>query len=152
MLCGLLKPTGGEAHVVGLDLRHATGAAKGQLGYMAQKFSLYGLLSVRQNLEFSAGVYGLDGAARRARIDEMIDIFGLQPWLSAAPDSLPLGVKQRLALACAVMHRPPVLFLDEPTRSEEHTSELQSLMRISYAVFCLKQKKKKKNKTKKHQT
>src|SRR3546814_796927 len=118
---GLLKPTGGEAHVVGLDLRHATGAAKGQLGYMAQKFSLYGLLSVRQNLEFSAGVYGLDGAARRARIDEMIDIFGLQPWLSAAPDSLPLGVKQRLALACAV-------------RSEEHTSELQSLMRISYAV------------------
>ncbi|MFA7585258.1 MAG: ATP-binding cassette domain-containing protein, partial [Novosphingobium sp.] len=114
MLCGLLKPTSGEAHVVGLDLRRATGAAKGQLGYMAQKFSLYGLLSVRQNLEFSAGVYGLDGAARQARIDEMIDIFGLQPWLSAAPDSLPLGVKQRLALACAVMHRPPVLFLDEP--------------------------------------
>src|SRR3546814_1524243 len=115
MLCGLLKPTSGEAHVVGLDLRRATGAAKGQLGYMAQKFSLYGLLSVRQNLEFSAGVYGLDGAARRARIDEMIDIFGLQLWLSAAPDSLPLGVKQRLALACAVMHRPPVLFLDAPT-------------------------------------
>lgn len=115
MLCGLLKPTHGEAHVVGLDLRRATGAAKGQLGYMAQKFSLYGLLSVRQNLEFSAGVYGLEGATRRARIDEMIDTFGLQPWLSAAPDSLPLGYKQRLALACAVMHRPPVLFLDEPT-------------------------------------
>ena len=115
MLCGLLKPTSGEAHVVGLDLRRATGAAKGQLGYMAQKFSLYGLLSVRQNLEFSAGVYGLEGAARQARIEEMVDIFGLQPWLSAAPDSLPLGYKQRLALACAVMHRPPVLFLDEPT-------------------------------------
>src|SRR3546814_12325776 len=76
----LLKPTSGEAQVVGLDLRRATGAAKGQLGYMAQKFSLYGLLSVRQNLEFSAGVYGLKGAARQARIDEMIDIFGLQPW------------------------------------------------------------------------
>ncbi|MGE0776584.1 MAG: ABC transporter ATP-binding protein, partial [Sphingomonadaceae bacterium] len=115
MLCGLLKPSNGEAHVVGLDLRRATGAAKSQLGYMAQKFSLYGLLSVRQNLEFSAGVYGLDGATRRTRIDEMIEIFGLQPWLSAAPDSLPLGYKQRLALACAVMHRPPVLFLDEPT-------------------------------------
>jgi ABC-2 type transport system ATP-binding protein len=115
MLCGLLKPTSGEAQVVVLDLRRATGAAKGQLGYMAQKFSLYGLLSVRQNLEFSAGVYGLKGAARQARIDEMIDIFGLQPWLSAAPESLPLGVRQRLALACAVMHRPPVLFLDEPT-------------------------------------
>ena len=115
MLCGLLKPSQGEAHVVGLDLRRATGAAKAQLGYMAQKFSLYGLLSVRQNLEFSAGVYGLEGATRRTRIEEMIDTFGLEPWLSAAPDSLPLGFKQRLALACAVMHRPPVLFLDEPT-------------------------------------
>ncbi|MBS0317929.1 MAG: ABC transporter ATP-binding protein, partial [Proteobacteria bacterium] len=115
MLCGLLKPTAGEAHVVGLDLRRATGAAKAQLGYMAQKFSLYGLLSVQQNLEFAAGVYGLQGAARRERIGEMIHTFGLQPWLAAAPDSLPLGYKQRLALACAVMHRPPVLFLDEPT-------------------------------------
>ncbi|MGQ9424730.1 ATP-binding cassette domain-containing protein [Gilvimarinus sp. F26214L] len=115
MLCGLLKPTHGEAHVVGLDLRRATGAAKGQLGYMAQKFSLYSLLSVRQNLEFSAGVYGLEGAARRRQIDQMIHTFGLDAWLSAAPDSLPLGFKQRLALACAVMHQPPVLFLDEPT-------------------------------------
>ncbi|TWI12773.1 ATP-binding cassette domain-containing protein [Aerolutibacter ruishenii] len=115
MLCGLLTPTAGEAHVVGLDLRHATGAAKGQLGYMAQKFSLYGLLSVRQNLEFSAGVYGLEGATKRARIDEMIQTFDLGRWLSAAPESLPLGYRQRLALACALMHRPPVLFLDEPT-------------------------------------
>src|SRR3546814_20243622 len=72
MLGGLLKPTRGEAQVVGLDLRRATGAAKGQLGYMAQKFSLYGLLSVRQNLEFSAGVYGLKGAARQARIDVIL--------------------------------------------------------------------------------
>src|SRR3546814_7135816 len=103
--------------------RHATGAAKGQLGYMAQKFSLYGLLSVRQNLEFSAGVYGLEGAMKRARIDEMIETFDLGRWLAAAPESLPLGYRQRLAL-----------------RSEEHTSELQSLMRKSYAVFCLKKK------------
>jgi len=115
MLCGLLTPTRGEAHVAGLDLRRASGAAKGRLGYMAQKFSLYGLLSVRQNLEFSAGVYGLDGATRRARIDEMIETFDLAAWLSFAPDALPLGHKQRLALACALMHRPPVLFLDEPT-------------------------------------
>jgi ABC-2 type transport system ATP-binding protein len=115
MLCGLLKPTHGEAHVVGLDLRRATGAAKARLGYMAQKFSLYGLLSVRQNLEFSAGVYGLEGDARRERIDEMIETFDLRNWLSAAPDALPLGHRQRLALACALMHRPPVLFLDEPT-------------------------------------
>jgi ABC-2 type transport system ATP-binding protein len=115
MLCGLLKPTHGDAHVVGLDLRRATGAAKARLGYMAQKFSLYGLLSVRQNLEFSAGVYGLEDDARRGRIDEMIETFDLRDWLSAAPDALPLGHKQRLALACALMHRPPVLFLDEPT-------------------------------------
>ncbi|MCB1677731.1 MAG: ABC transporter ATP-binding protein [Halioglobus sp.] len=115
MLCGLLKPTAGEAQVVGRDLRRATGAAKSQLGYMAQKFSLYGLLSVRQNLDFSAGVYGLQGRARRERIDEMIETFDLQPYLGTSPDALPLGYKQRLALACALMHRPPVLFLDEPT-------------------------------------
>jgi len=115
MLCGLLVPTQGEARVAGLDLRRASGAAKARLGYMAQKFSLYGLLSVRQNLEFAAGVYGLRGATRRERIDEMIATFELGPWLAAAPDALPLGHKQRLALACALMHRPPVLFLDEPT-------------------------------------
>ena len=115
MLCGLLKPTAGEAHVVGHDLCRATGAAKSQLGYMAQKFSLYGLLTVRQNLEFSAGVYGLEGATRRERIDEMIATFDLKQYLTTSPDSLPLGYRQRLALACALMHRPPVLFLDEPT-------------------------------------
>jgi len=115
MLCGLLKPTEGEAHVVGLDLRRATGAAKSQLGYMAQKFSLYGLLTVKQNLEFSAGVYGLEGAIKRERIDEMIGTFDLKQYLTTSPDSLPLGFKQRLALACSLMHHPPVLFLDEPT-------------------------------------
>ncbi len=115
MLCGLLKPTEGEAQVVGNDLRHATGAAKSRLGYMAQKFSLYGLLSVKQNLEFSAGVYGLEGASKRERIDEMIETFDLKQYLATSPDSLPLGYKQRLALACSLMHRPPVLFLDEPT-------------------------------------
>jgi ABC-2 type transport system ATP-binding protein len=115
MLCGLLKPTSGEAKVAGLDLRHAPGEAKLRLGYMAQKFSLYGLLSVRQNLEFFSGVYGLSGAGRRERIDEMIDTFDLGRYLAASPDTLPLGFKQRLALACALMHRPPVLFLDEPT-------------------------------------
>ena len=115
MLCGLLKPTSGEARVAGLDLRHAPGEAKTRLGYMAQKFSLYGLLSVRQNLEFFAGVYGLPRTVRRQRIDEMIATFDLGRYLAASPDTLPLGFKQRLALACALIHRPPVLFLDEPT-------------------------------------
>jgi ABC-2 type transport system ATP-binding protein len=115
MLCGLLEPTSGAARVAGLDLRHAPGEAKLRLGYMAQKFSLYGLLSVRQNLDLFSGVYGLSGAARRERIDEMIETFDLERYLASSPDTLPLGFKQRLALACALMHRPPVLFLDEPT-------------------------------------
>ena len=115
MLCGLLKPTSGEALVTSLNLRDAPIAAKLRLGYMAQKFSLYGLLSVQQNLEFSAGVYGLDGAEKRQRIAAMVDTFQLQRFLKSAPDELSLGYKQRLALACALMHRPPVLFLDEPT-------------------------------------
>ena len=115
MLCGLLKPTAGVARVAGHDLRTAAGAAKLHLGYMAQKFSLYGLLSVRQNLDFFSGVYGLTGRTRRRRIEEMIETFGLERFLDQSPDVLPLGYKQRLALACALMHRPPVLFLDEPT-------------------------------------
>jgi ABC-2 type transport system ATP-binding protein len=115
MLCGLLKATSGVAYVAGHDLRRAPSRAKRELGYMAQKFSLYGLLSVRQNLEFFSGVYGLERAQRRERVDEMIETFGLERYLDASPDQLPLGFKQRLALACALMHRPPVLFLDEPT-------------------------------------
>jgi len=115
MLCGLLKPTSGVAEVGGLDLRHSPSKAKLQLGYMAQKFSLYGLMSVQQNLEFFSGVYGLRGKLRRDRIQEMIDTFELQPYLAESPDNLPLGFKQRMALACALMHRPSVLFLDEPT-------------------------------------
>ena len=115
MLCGLIKPTSGLAEVVGLDLRHSPGKAKIQLGYMAQKFSLYGLLSVRQNLDFFAGVYGLKRALRKERVREMIALFELEPMLDVSPDDMPLGFKQRLALACALMHRPKVLFLDEPT-------------------------------------
>jgi ABC-2 type transport system ATP-binding protein len=115
MLCGLLNPTSGDAKVAGFDLRHSPSEAKRQLGYMAQKFSLYGLLSVRQNLAFFSGVYGLRGKRREERMDEMIATFGLERYLDVSPDSLPLGFKQRLALACALMHRPPVLFLDEPT-------------------------------------
>lgn len=115
MLCGLLGVSSGLAEVMGANLARDTGKAKSRLGYMAQKFSLYGLLSVRQNLDFSAGVYGLAGATKARRVSEMIEIFSLDPILDASPESLPLGFKQRLALACALMHRPPVLFLDEPT-------------------------------------
>jgi ABC-type multidrug transport system ATPase subunit len=115
MLCGLLAPSEGSALVAGFDLQRAGGAARAKLGYMAQKFSLYGDLSARQNLEFFSGVYGLAGASRRAAIDRMVAAFELAPYLGTNAGLLPLGFKQRLALACAVMHDPPVLFLDEPT-------------------------------------
>jgi ABC-2 type transport system ATP-binding protein len=115
MMCGLLKPTSGTAVVVGLDLRHSAGKARQKLGYMAQKFSLYGNLSVRQNLDFFSGIYGLSGAKQLRKTGKMAEIFHLEPFLSAKTDSLSLGYKQRLALACAVMHEPDILFLDEPT-------------------------------------
>jgi len=82
---------------------------------MAQKFSLYGDLSAAQNLSFFAGVYGLTGARKREKIEQMVDVFSLATHLRMASRELPLGFKQRLALACAVMHEPDALFLDEPT-------------------------------------
>jgi ABC-2 type transport system ATP-binding protein len=115
MLCGLLKPTGGAGRVAGIDLRRDTVGARSRLGYMAQRFSLYGDLSVAQNLEFFAGTYGLTGARKRKQIALMTEIFVLGPRLSSSAGDLPLGFKQRLALACAVMHEPDALFLDEPT-------------------------------------
>lgn len=115
MLCGLLKPSEGEGRVAGFDLRRDTAAARGRLGYMAQKFSLYGDLSVGQNLDFFAGVYGLTGARKRHQIALMVEIFDLGKTLHHAAKDLALGFKQRLALACAVMHEPEALFLDEPT-------------------------------------
>jgi ABC-2 type transport system ATP-binding protein len=115
MLCGLLKPSAGTGSVAGHDLRRAAAAARASLGYMAQKFSLYGDLSVKQNLEFFAGAYDLDRAAARQAIERMVAIFDLESRLGADAGTLPLGYKQRLALACAVLHEPPVLFLDEPT-------------------------------------
>ncbi|NEH54305.1 ATP-binding cassette domain-containing protein [Rhizobium leguminosarum] len=115
MLCGLLKPTGGEGRVAGFDLRRDAAEARNQLGYMAQKFSLYGDLTVMQNLEFFSGVYGLRGRHRRERIDLMAGIFDFGRHISQPAKDLPLGLKQRLALACAVIHEPRALFLDEPT-------------------------------------
>jgi ABC-2 type transport system ATP-binding protein len=115
LLCGLLQPTEGKARVNGLDLASATGEARMQLGYMAQKFSLYNTLSVNQNLTFFAGIYNLKGKAKEEAIAEMIRIFDLNHFRSTSAGQLPLGYKQRLALACANMHNPVVIFLDEPT-------------------------------------
>ena len=115
MLCGLLKPTEGEASVAGVNLLHAPGRARARLGYMAQKFSLYGALSVAQNLDYFADIYGLSRSRKRERVQAMVDTFALAPHLGSNAALLPLGFKQRLALACATLHAPAVLFLDEPT-------------------------------------
>ncbi len=115
MMCGLLKPSKGSARVTGLDLQAAPSKARAQLGYMAQKFSLYGNLTVGQNLDFFSGVYGLAWTERREAVRSVVEIFALQPYLDTPAGNLPLGFKQRLALGCAIMHNPPVLFLDEPT-------------------------------------
>lgn len=115
MLCGLTTPTSGSGSVAGFDLRAARADARQSLGYMAQKFSLYADLSVRMNLSFFAGAYGLSGSVAKAAIERAVDVFHLKPLLNHTSGELPLGFKQRLALACAVLHQPPVLFLDEPT-------------------------------------
>ncbi len=115
MLCGLLPPTDGKALVLGIDLRRAAAVARSRIGYMAQKFSLYGNMSVLQNLQFFASAYGLAGQTQQRKIDENLAGFGLEPYADAISETLPLGYKQRLALACAIMHAPGVLFLDEPT-------------------------------------
>jgi ABC-2 type transport system ATP-binding protein len=115
MLCGLLSPTSGTAHVLGIDLKKSPSRARQRLGYMAQKFSLYGNLTARQNLNFFSGAYGLRGQAQAEAVSEMVDAFNLDSFLDTAADQLALGFKQRLALACALMHRPDVVFLDEPT-------------------------------------
>jgi ABC-2 type transport system ATP-binding protein len=115
MLCGLLKPSEGQASVGGFDLQRAGSKARNRIGYMAQKFSLYGDLTVRHNLEFFSGIYGLERSRRREAVENMIGIFALQPYVDIPAGQLPLGFKQRLAMACSIMHEPDVLFLDEPT-------------------------------------
>jgi drug efflux transport system ATP-binding protein len=115
MLCGLLTPSAGQARVLGLDVGRDAEALKHRIGYMTQRFSLYEDLTVEQNLEFFGGVYGLKGAALAERRGWALATAGLQGKQGLLTRSLPGGWKQRLALACAVLHQPRVVFLDEPT-------------------------------------
>lgn len=115
MLCGLLPATAGEAEVAGVDVIRHPADVRRAIGYMSQRFSLYLDLSVRENLAFFGGAYGLHGAGLRARRDAVLSELGLGELGNQLTGALPGGLRQRLALACAILHEPRVVFLDEPT-------------------------------------
>src|SRR4051812_43136335 len=115
MLCGLLEPTEGSARIAGFDAAKQTEEIKTLIGYMSQKFSLYDELTVFENLQFYGRLYGLTGAALTQRRDELVALTHIEPYLARRAALLSGGWRQRLAMACSLMHHPTVLFLDEPT-------------------------------------
>ena len=131
ILCGLLPASAGHVEVAGHDLRHAAASARARIGYMAQKFSQYGNLSVGQNLVFFAKAYGLDGEKRAERLAWAEAEFDLARYREQLAGELPLGYKQRLAMACALMHEPEILFLDEPTSGVDPLARREFWQRIN---------------------
>ena len=115
MLCGLIEPTSGTAEVAGIDVTRSPEQVRDRIGYMSQRFGLYEDLTVAENLDFYGEVYGLRGAAQAVRAGEVVQFLGLDRRLAQLTGQLSGGWKQRVALGCALMHRPTVLFLDEPT-------------------------------------
>jgi len=115
MLCGLLTPTSGEGRVNGLDIVTQSEQIKANLGYMSQRFSLYEDLRVEENLRFFGSIYGLDAGTCTKRINEILVLTDLEERRRDVTRALPGGLKQRLALGCALLHQPPIIFLDEPT-------------------------------------
>ena len=115
LLCGLLRPSDGQACIAGLDVTRELDQIKTLIGYMSQKFSLYDELSTHENLNFYGRLYGLRGAALKQRYDQLVALTHLEPYLSRRAGLLSGGWRQRLAMACSLMHHPTVLFLDEPT-------------------------------------
>ncbi|MAS03296.1 MAG: ABC transporter ATP-binding protein [Ahrensia sp.] len=131
MLCGLLPASDGTLRVAGVDLRKARASARQRVGYVAQKFSLYGQLSVTQNLEFFAGAYGLSGRRRKERIAWAMDQFELSELAKLPSGQLPGGYRQRLAMAAALLHEPEILFLDEPTSGADPLARREFWQRIT---------------------
>src|SRR6266478_1655933 len=131
MLCGLLPVTSGTLKVASVDLRYARASARQRIGYVAQKFSLYGQLSVSENLDFFAGAYGLRGRRKRDRITWAIEQFELTAFSGQAAGQLPGGYKQRLAMAAALLHEPEILFLDEPTSGADPLARREFWRRIT---------------------
>jgi ABC-2 type transport system ATP-binding protein len=125
MLCGLLKPTSGTALVSGIDVARDPEAVKQRIGYMSQRFSLYELLTVNQNIDFFGGVYGLDAHHLRERREFVLDMAGLRGREAALARDLSGGWRQRLALGCSILHEPSILFLDEPTGGVDPLSRRQ---------------------------
>lgn len=122
MLAGVMKPTAGSARVSGLDVVRQAEKLRHHVGYMAQRFSLYGDLSVRENLEFYADIFGVRGAERESQIQRLLRFARLEEFQDRAADALSGGMKKKLGLACALIHRPRVLFLDEPTNGVDPIS------------------------------
>src|SRR5213593_3372110 len=131
MLCGLLPATGGTLCVADMDLRQARASARQRIGYVAQKFSLYGALSVTENLEFFASAYGLRGARKHDRIGWALQQFELTPLAHLPSAQLPGGYKQRLSMAAALLHEPEILFLDEPTSGADPLARREFWRRIT---------------------
>lgn len=131
MLCGLLPASGGTLKVVGIDVRENRASARQHLGYVAQKFSLYGQLTVTENLDFFARAYGLGGEKKRERIAWGVSQFNLEPFVLLPSAQLPGGFKQRLAMAAALLHRPEILFLDEPTSGADPFARREFWQRIT---------------------
>lgn len=134
MMCGLLPISDGQALVLGFDLKKSATKVRERIGYMAQRFSLYDRLTVSQNLSFFSGIYGLMGSEQTLRMNEMITAFNFEPILDKTPESLPLGFKQRLALACALMHKPDIVFLDEPTSGVDPITRREFWIHINSLV------------------
>ncbi len=125
MLCGILDPTEGTAEVLGYNVQRDPEAVKARIGYMSQRFSLWADLTVRENLEFYAGVYGLDRMTTQRQVDKLLARTGLEDRQGNVTAVLSGGFRQRLALACATIHRPQMVFLDEPTAGVDPVSRRQ---------------------------